>query len=75
MIDYENKYKDDINKLEKTKIDFHSFVKLAEDSKFQCEAAKANSELSSSHKNKFNNKFNETLVESKKAEKIYLEIT
>jgi hypothetical protein len=74
MIDWENKYKDQLNKLEKIKIDFHSFVKLAEESKLQYEVAKANSDLSNSHKNKFNNKLNETLVEAKKIEKIYLEI-
>lgn len=73
MIDYEIKYKDHINKLEKTKIDFHSFVKLVEDSKLQVETAKNNSDLSNNHKNKFNNKLNESLAEAKKAEKIYLD--
>lgn len=73
MIDFEIKYKDHINKLEKTKIDFHSFVKLVEDSKLQCETAKNNADLSQNHKNKFNNKLNECLAEAKKAEKIYLD--
>lgn len=74
MIDWENKYKDELNRLEKIKIEFHSFVKLAEDSKLQHETAKANTDLSNSHKNKFHTKLNETLVEAKKAEKIYLDI-
>lgn len=73
MIDYEIKYKNHINTLEKTKIDFHSLIKLVEDSKLQSEIAKNNPDLSNNHKNKFNNKLNESLAEAKKSEKIYLD--
>ncbi len=73
MIDYEIKYKDHINKLEKTKFDFHSFVKVVEDSKLQYEIAKNNPDLSNTNKNKFNNKLNESIAEAKKSEKIYLD--
>jgi len=71
--DYEMKYKDHISKLERTKIDFHSLVKIVEDSKMQYETAKNNPELSNSQKNKFNNKVNESFAEAKKSEKIYLD--
>lgn len=74
MIEWENKYKDEINKLEKIKIDFHSFVKISEESKLQAEIARANPELNTNHKNRFVTKSNETLVEAKKCEKIYVEI-
>jgi hypothetical protein len=58
--------------LDKSKLRYHSYAKVAEDSKLQAEIARNNQNLSNDQKNKFAAKVQSTLKEAKDAEKVYI---
>jgi hypothetical protein len=71
--EFEAEYKSVYDRLEKSKMRFHSYAKIAEDAKLQSEVAKNNTNLSKDHKTKFVNKAHSCIKEAKEAEKIYID--
>jgi hypothetical protein len=69
----ETEYRSVYDRLEKSKIRFHSYAKIAEDAKLQSEISKNNANLSNDQKSKFINKAHTCIKEAKEAEKIYID--
>jgi hypothetical protein len=69
----ETEYKSVYDRLEKSKVRFHSYAKIAEESKLQSEVSKNNTNLSKEQKNKFLNKAQNCIKEAKEAEKVYID--
>lgn len=59
--------------LEKSKLRYHSYAKVAEDAKLQSEVARSNPNLSNDQKNKFANKVQLSLKDAKEAERVYID--
>ena len=71
--EYDREFKSVNDRLEKSKIRFHSHAKTAVEAKLQSEIAKNNTNLSNDQKNKFINKANNCVKDAKEAEKIYID--
>lgn len=69
----EREFKYVCHNLEKSKLRFHSYAKVAEETKLQSEVAKSNTNLSNDQKNKFLNKAQLSLKEAKEAERVYID--
>jgi len=69
----EREFKSVCDNLEKSKLRYHSYAKMAEEAKLQSEVAKGNQNLSNDQKNKFMIKVQQSLKEAKEAEKVYID--
>lgn len=69
----EEEFKQTFYSVEKTKVSFHSLARAAEESKVQCEIARANPSLKSDHKQKFLQKSQTLTKEAKESENVYIQ--
>lgn len=69
----EREFKYVCDNLDKSKLRYHSYAKVAEEAKLHSEIAKSNVNLSNDSKNKFMNKVQLSLKEAKDAERVYID--
>lgn len=69
----EKDFKDSVDKLERSRIKFHTLAKSAEDSKLSSELGKLNPTLTADQKSKLEIKAQNNLKEAKDAERIYIQ--
>ena len=69
----EREFKLVCDNLDKSKLRYHSYAKVAEESKLHSEVAKSNPNLSNDQKSKFANKVQLSLKEAKDAERVYID--